>query len=177
MRAGWAAARGLLAGVFGGSTTYVLPTWNVEAFLDTVEKARITATFFVPAVVNMVLAHPGAADRDLSSLTSVRVGGAPISPQRLKDAVEFFGPVVAQGYGIGEMTSVVAGLSSEEVARAAASDAELLQSCGRAMYDTEIRVVDEEGSALPPCGVGEVIVRPRLRARVLGAHRRPGMDA
>ncbi|MFD3652202.1 AMP-binding protein [Streptomyces sp. NPDC058620] len=154
-----ATGMGLLAGVFGGSTTYVLPTWNVEAFLDTVEKERITATFLVPAMVNTVLAHPGAADRDLSSLTSVRVGGAPISPQRLKDAVEFFGPVVAPGYGLGETTSVVAGLSSEEVARAAASDAELLQSCGRAMYDTEIRVVDEEGRALPPRGVGEVIVR------------------
>ncbi|WP_030613863.1 AMP-binding protein [Streptomyces sclerotialus] len=149
----------LLAGVFGGSTTYVLPSWSAEAFLDTVEKERITTTFLVPAMLNMVLAHPDAADRDLSSLTSVRVGGAPISPQRLRDAVEFFGPVVAQGYGLGETTSVVAGLSSQEIAHAVAHDPELLQSCGRATYDTEIRVVDESGRPLPPREVGEVIVR------------------
>lgn len=149
----------LLAGVFGGATTYVLPTWSPQAFLETVEKERITATFLVPAMVTMVLAHPGAAGHDLSSLTSVRVGGAPISPQRLREAVGFFGPVVAQGYGLGETTSVVAGLSSEEIARAVEEDPELLQSCGRACYDTEIRVVDEAGRELGPRVVGEVVVR------------------
>ncbi|WP_405483755.1 class I adenylate-forming enzyme family protein [Streptomyces sp. NBC_00009] len=154
-----ATGMGLLAGVFGGSTTYILPAWNAEAFLDSVEKERITATFLVPAMLNMVLAHPGAAEHDLSCLTSVRVGGAPVSPQRLRDAVALFGPVVAQGYGLGETTSVVAGLSSAETARAVADDPELLQSCGRAMYDTEIRIVDDAGRELGPREVGEVIVR------------------
>ncbi|GAB3210867.1 Acyl-CoA synthetase (AMP-forming)/AMP-acid ligase II [Marinactinospora thermotolerans DSM 45154] len=149
----------LLSGVFGGSTTHVLPSWSPEAFLDTVERERITATFLVPAMLNMVLAHPEAADRDLSSLTSVRIGGAPISPRRLRDAVALFGPVVAQGYGLAETTSVVAGLSREEVARAVAEDPELLRSCGRAAYDTEIRVVDEEGREVAPREVGEIIVR------------------
>ncbi|MFE5111786.1 class I adenylate-forming enzyme family protein [Streptomyces sp. NPDC056663] len=154
-----ATGMGLLAGVFGGSTTYVLPAWSAEAFLDAVEKDRITATFLVPAMLNMVLAHPGVADRDLSSLTSVRIGGAPVSPQRLRDAVALFGPVVAQGYGLGETTSVVAGLTGAEIARAVTDDPELLQSCGRASYDTEIRVVDEAGQELAPRAVGEVIVR------------------
>ncbi|WP_409055538.1 class I adenylate-forming enzyme family protein [Streptomyces sp. SYP-A7185] len=154
-----ATGMGLLAGVFGGSTTHVLPTWSPEAFLAAVEKERITATFLVPAMLNMVLAHPGATGHDLSSLTSVRIGGAPISPQRLRDAVEFFGPVVAQGYGLGETTSVVAGLSGEEIARAVKEDPELLQSCGRASYDTEIRVVDEAGREVAPREIGEVIVR------------------
>ncbi|ANB09044.1 AMP-dependent synthetase [Streptomyces ambofaciens] len=154
-----ATGMGLLAEVFGGSTTYVLPTWSPQGFLETVEKERITATFLVPAMVNTVLAHPGATEHDLSSLTSVRIGGAPISPQRLREAVAFFGPVVAQGYGLGETTSVVAGLSGEEIARAVREDPELLQSCGRATYDTEIRVVDGTGRELGPREVGEVIVR------------------
>ncbi|GAA1934660.1 long-chain fatty acid--CoA ligase [Streptomyces durmitorensis] len=154
-----ATGMGLLAGVFGGSTTYVLPAWSAEAFLDAVEKDRITTTFLVPAMLNMVLAHPGVADRDLSSLTSVRIGGAPVSPQRLRDAVALFGPIVAQGYGLGETTSVVAGLTGAEIAHAVTDDPELLQSCGRATYDTEIRVVDETGQELAPRTVGEVIVR------------------
>ncbi|MGY4274323.1 acyl-CoA synthetase (AMP-forming)/AMP-acid ligase II [Streptomyces sp. M18.1] len=149
----------LLAGVFGGSTTHVLPGWSAQAFLDTVERERITATFLVPAMLNAVLAHPGAADRDLSSLTSVRVGGAPVSPRRLRDAVALFGPVVAQGYGLAETTSVVAGMSGADIARAVTDDPELLQSCGRAAYDTEVRVVDEQGNTLPPREVGEIIVR------------------
>ncbi|MFE1954487.1 AMP-binding protein [Streptomyces sp. NPDC059524] len=149
----------LLANVFAGSATHVLPAWDAGTFLDTVERERITTTFLVPAMVNMVLAHPGADGRDLSSLTSVRVGGAPISPQRLKDAVALFGPVVAQGYGLGETTSAVAALSSQEIARGLAEDPELLQSCGRAVYDTELRIVDDAGRALPAREVGELIVR------------------
>ncbi|MEV7794393.1 AMP-binding protein [Streptomyces sp. NPDC087512] len=160
----------LLAGVFGGSTTYVLPAWSPGAFLDTVERERITATFLVPAMLNTVLAHPGAGHRDLSSLTSVRVGGAPVSPQRLRDAVALFGPVVAQGYGLAETTSVVAGLSGADIGRAVTEDPELLQSCGRAAYDTEVRIVDERGNALPPREVGEIIVRgPDCVRRYWGA--------
>ncbi|MEU6116902.1 AMP-binding protein [Streptomyces sp. NPDC047117] len=149
----------LLAQVFGGATTHVLPAWSPEAFLDTVERERITATFLVPAMLNGVLASPGVADRDLSSLDSVRIGGAPVSPARLRAAVELFGPVVAQGYGLGETTSVVAGIPSADLARAVTEDPELLQSCGRAAYDSEIRVVDEAGRDLPPREIGEIIVR------------------
>ncbi|MFE6726830.1 class I adenylate-forming enzyme family protein [Streptomyces californicus] len=154
-----ATGMGLLAGVFGGSTTHILPAWSAQAFLDAVEKERITTTFLVPAMLNMVLAQPGAVERDLSSLTSVRIGGAPVSPQRLRDAVALFGPVVAQGYGLGETTSVVAAMTSQDIARGVTDDPELLQSCGRAAYDTEIRVADEAGHELGPREVGEVIVR------------------
>ncbi|MGI5170862.1 acyl-CoA synthetase [Spirillospora sp. CA-253888] len=154
-----AAGMNLLAGVFGGATSHILPSWDAEAFFDTVERERITATFMVPIMLNMLLAHPGRAGRDLSSLTSLRVGGAPVSPQRLREAVEAFGPIIAQGYGLGETTSVVAGLSSAEIAHAVGHDPELLASCGRPGFDTEVRVVGEDGRELPPREVGELVVR------------------
>jgi acyl-CoA synthetase (AMP-forming)/AMP-acid ligase II len=154
-----AAGMPLLACVFAGTSIHVLPAWDAEAFLDAVERDRINATFLVPAMLTMLLAHPGLAGRDLSSLTDLRVGGAPVSPQRLRQAVEVFGPVVGQGYGLAETTSVVAGLSGSEIAHAVLADPELLQSCGRAMFDTELRVVDDAGRELAPRQVGEVIVR------------------
>ncbi|MEU9023118.1 AMP-binding protein [Actinomadura sp. NPDC048394] len=154
-----AAGMGLLAGVFGGATAHILPAWDAGAFLDTVERERITATFMVPTMLTMLMAHPGFAERDLSSLTSLRVGGAPVSPRRLREAVAAFGPIVAQGYGLGETTSVVAGLNSAEIADAVENDPELLASCGRAAYDSEIRIVDEDGGELPPREIGEIVVR------------------
>jgi acyl-CoA synthetase (AMP-forming)/AMP-acid ligase II len=149
----------LLAGALGGAASHVLPHWGVEAFLDTLERERITDTFVVPAMLAMLLDHPDTRKRDLSSLVSLRVGGAPISPARLRQAVEVFGPIVSQGYGLGETTSVVAGLSSEVIANAVKDDPELLASCGRAAFDSEIRVVGEDGADLPPRRVGEIIVR------------------
>lgn len=154
-----ATGMGLLAGVFGGSTTHILPNWSAKGFLDTIEQERITATFLVPTMLNMVLSQPDVAERDFSSLTSVRLGGAPVSPQRLREAVELFGPVVAQGYGLAETTSMVAGLSSEDIGTAVREDPELLRSCGRAAFDTEVLVVGDDGAELPPRQVGEIIVR------------------
>ncbi|GAB2742988.1 long-chain fatty acid--CoA ligase [Salinifilum aidingensis] len=154
-----ATGMGLLSGVFGGSTTHILPVWSPQAFLEAVERERITATFLVPAMLTMVLEHPSAADHDLSSLSSVRIGGAPVSPRALREAVALFGPVVAQGYGLAETTSVIAGLTSDEIAHACGEDPELLRSCGRAAYDTEIRVIDDRGAELPPREIGEITAR------------------
>ena len=165
----------LLACVFAGTTVHVLPSWAPDAFLAAIERERIDATFLVPAMLATVLAHPGLDGHDLSSLTDLRVGGAPVSPQRLRDAVAAFGPVVGQGYGLAETTSVVAGLSAAEIARGVTEDPELLQSCGRAGYDTEIRVVDEQGEETEPRQIGEIVVRGPDCVR--SYWREPGLTA
>lgn len=154
-----ASGMGVLACFFRGSTVVVLPAFDVEGYLDVIERERVTTTFLVPAMLNRVLASPTLADRDLSSLRSLTVGGAPVSPTRLREAVAAFGPIVAQGYGQAETTSAITHLSAEEIAHAVESDPELLLSCGRPVFDTEVRVVDDSGSPVPPGVVGEVVAR------------------
>ncbi|MYT74746.1 MULTISPECIES: long-chain fatty acid--CoA ligase [unclassified Streptomyces] len=149
----------LLASLTYGSTVVVLPQWDTELFLSTVERERITATFVVPTMLNMLLAHPRTAATDLSSLKALHVGGAPVAPQRLKEAVETFGPIVVQGYGQVETTSGITVLTRQDVLTGATTDPELLKSCGRPVFDTEVRVVDETGAAVPAGTVGEVIAR------------------
>lgn len=154
-----ATGMGLLAALSRGTAVVVLSRWDVESFLRVIETERITSTFLVPTMLTMVLEHPAAATTDFSTLRCVRVGGAPVSPQRLRQAVEVFGPVLVQGYGQGETTSGVTVLTSEDIAKGIDDDPELLLSCGRALFDTEVRVVGEGGAAVPAETVGEVVVR------------------
>ncbi|MFD7291776.1 long-chain fatty acid--CoA ligase [Streptomyces sp. NPDC059897] len=149
----------LLALLASGATVVVLPRWDAEEFLATVETERISATFLVPTMLGMLLAHPKTATADLSSLRSLHVGGAPVSPQRLREAVEAFGPIVMQGYGQVETTSGITVLTREDVLAGTTTDPDLLLSCGRPVFDTEIRVVDEAGTALPAGSIGEVVAR------------------
>ncbi|MBG6096617.1 class I adenylate-forming enzyme family protein [Nocardioides luteus] len=149
----------ILGCFFRGATVVVLPAFEVEAYLDTLERERVTHTFVVPVMLNLVLASPTLRDRDLSALQSITVGGAPVSPARLREAVEAFGPVVNQGYGQGETTSAITFLSSEDVVRGIESDPELLLSCGRPVYDTEVIVVDEDHNPLPAGEIGEIVAR------------------
>lgn len=151
---------GILATLSRGAAVHVLPKWSVSEFLRVVETEKITATFLVPAMLNMVMAAEEARRADLSSLQSLGIGAAPISPQRLRDAVDLFGPIISQGYGQGETTSGITALTKEDVARGVASDPEILLSCGRPMFDSEVRVVGDDGYApLPPGERGEVVVR------------------
>lgn len=149
----------LLAVLARGATVVILPSFDTERFLRTVESERITTTFVVPTMLTMLMEHPAIADVDLSSLRVLGVGGAPVSPQRLRDAVRVFGPVVVQGYGLGETTSGITVLTTEDVVRGIESDPELLRSCGRPVFDTEVRVVDEAGTPLPAGEIGEIVAR------------------
>ncbi|MEV5610671.1 long-chain fatty acid--CoA ligase [Streptomyces sp. NPDC052225] len=149
----------LLASLAYGSTVVVLPRWDTELFLRTIETERITSTFVVPTMLTMLLAHPATATADLSSLRALHVGGAPVAPQRLREAVETFGPILVQGYGQVETTSGITELTREDILAGTTTDPDLLASCGRPVFDTEVRIVDEAGQTVPAGTVGEVIAR------------------
>jgi acyl-CoA synthetase (AMP-forming)/AMP-acid ligase II len=166
----------LMGTFFAGGCAVVLPRWDAEQFLATIERERATHAFVVPTMVHAVLALPGARNHDLSSLRQLVYGAAPMSPARIREAWDLFGPVLAQGYGCGETTSGVMFLTTEDHRRAlAGEDEELLLSCGRASSEAEVRIVDAEGAEVPDGEVGEIAVRgPDV---VPGYHREPELTA
>ncbi len=142
-----------------GHCNIIKPRFDAEDFLQTVVNEGGTHTYLVPTMINRILALPNKAEYDLSTLKLVRYGAAPISPARLQQAVEFFGPILNQGYGAGEVTSSVTILTEEDHAEAASGREELYSSCGRPLFDTEVKVVDEKGNEMPVGERGEIVVR------------------
>ncbi|MDI3404076.1 acyl-CoA synthetase [Streptomyces cavernicola] len=150
----------LLGIFFAGGCAVVLPRWDAEEFLATVQRERATHAFVVPTMVNTVLALPTARDHDVSSLRQLIYGAAPMSPARIRAAWELFGPVLSQGFGCGETTSGVLFLSTEDHRRAIEDgDEELLLSCGRPLAEAEVRIVDDSGTPVADGEVGEIAVR------------------
>ncbi|WP_406136108.1 acyl-CoA synthetase [Streptomyces sp. NBC_01089] len=150
----------LLGIFFAGGCAVVLPSWDAEGFLATVQQERATHAFVVPTMVNAVLALPDARSYDLSTLRQLIYGAAPMAPQRIREAWELFGPVLSQGYGCGETTSGVLFLSTDDHRRAIeGEDEELLLSCGRPRAEAEVAVVDEHGVPVPDGEIGEIAVR------------------
>jgi acyl-CoA synthetase (AMP-forming)/AMP-acid ligase II len=138
----------------------VLPRWDAGEFLAAVERERATHAFLVPTMVNMVLALPERDAFDRSSLRQLLYGAAPMAPARIREAWEYFGPVLSQGYGCGETTSGVLFLSTEDHRRAIEDgEEELLLSCGRPLAEAEVAVVDEQGRPVPDGEIGEIAVR------------------
>ncbi|MGW8378967.1 long-chain fatty acid--CoA ligase [Streptomyces sp. ODS28] len=145
---------------FAGGCAVVLPRWDAEDFLATVQRERATHAFVVPTMVNALLALPDARAYDTSSLRQLMYGAAPMSPARIRAAWELFGPVLAQGFGCGETTSGVLSLSTEDHRRAIEDgDEELLLSCGRPLAEAEVEIVGEDGTPVTEGEIGEIAVR------------------
>jgi acyl-CoA synthetase (AMP-forming)/AMP-acid ligase II len=142
-----------------GHTNVILSRFDVDMYLSTLQAEKVTQTYLVPTMINRILAAPNRGDYDLSSLKLLRYGAAPISPARLREAVEFFGPILNQGYGAGEVCSSVTLLTEADHALAMNGRPELFSSCGRALFETEVKVVDDEGNALPVGEAGELVVK------------------
>lgn len=154
------------AGVFSfmatlrGGRVVILPRPEPQLLVETIERQRVTELFLPPTVIYALLDLPGIEQRDFSSLRYFLYGAAPMSPEKLRRALEIFGPVMIQGYGQSEAPAAISCLRPEEHfdGEAVASN-ERLSSCGRAFPFTTVSIRDDSDRALPVGAVGEIYVR------------------
>lgn len=149
----------LMPVMFTGACNVIIRRFDVQMLLETIQRERANYTMLVPAMIHMILAHPGVRQYDLSSLKGIFYGAAPISPAVVEQAIELFGPILVQGYGMSETTSFVSILTAGEHLDALKHCPNRLSSCGRPVFDTEVRVVNEEGRDVKTGEIGEIIAR------------------
>jgi len=93
----------------GGMSGWFLPRFDPEAWLTSVASARPVAAFLVPAMVQLLVAHPRFASADLSSLAVVNIGSAPIAAQTLRRlGAKIPSANIMCGYGLTEFGAVTA---------------------------------------------------------------------
>src|SRR5205807_1133566 len=133
-------------------SSLIYDTFDVRAILAAIERERLTHLGGIPTQLIALLDHPDRARRDLSSLRSVLVGGAPAAPSLIRRIQDELGAEVSVRYSsteVGIATASVAGDSPEVVAT----------TVGRATPGVELRIVDEGNHPLPVGATGEVVVR------------------
>ncbi len=138
-----------------GGTIVMLPEYEPEAFIASLQEDRITAYFGAPVSFSLPLARPGGlAGCDFSSVRALFYGGGPIGAelsQRL--AAEYQTDRFFQVYGMTETgPSGTVLYPHEQQAKAG--------SIGRcAQPGVDMRVVDEAGRDVEADGVGEIWLR------------------
>ncbi|MEZ5194276.1 MAG: AMP-binding protein [Nocardioides sp.] len=116
--------------------------------------------FAAPIMVKRLAADPALRGADLSALKTIIYGGAPMYLADLEEALETFGPRLAQIYGQGETPMTITALSMADHAdRDHPRWRERMQSVGSTRTDVEVRVVGEDDRELPAGEEGEVVVR------------------
>ncbi len=138
----------------------ILDHFDPKDLLETIEREKVTATFLVPTMIYILLDYPDLKKYDLSSLRNIIYGASAIAPERLKQAINTFGPIMTQLFGQTEAPMCISALSREEhVVKDPVREKMIFSSAGRPTFHADVRIVDDKGNIVPRGESGEVIVR------------------
>jgi acyl-CoA synthetase (AMP-forming)/AMP-acid ligase II len=135
-----------------GATLITMPRFDVEQFLELIERYRVTATIVVPPIVLALAKHPAVDHADLRSLRFVGCGAAPLGAAVQQAAADRVGCPVLQGWG---MTEMVAGGAIWRL------DTPIVPGAAGMLFPgLDARVVElADGTDLPPGEAGELLIR------------------
>lgn len=159
-----AGGRMCLSVVGQGGTIVVLPRPDPEAILRAIERHHVTRLFLPPTAIYSLLAREDVLQYDYRSLKYFIYGGAPMSLEKLRQAIAVFGPVMSAGYGQTEAPLAIAHFAPEDHfvgsrLGGAIVNGERLASCGRPTRFVEVRILDDGGEPLPTGTSGEIVLR------------------
>ncbi|MHB9801077.1 AMP-binding protein [Pseudomonas sp. MT3] len=148
-----------------GGTVVVVTKPDPALLLGAIPCHRVTELFLPPTVIYRLLDIPGLKESvDFSSLKYFMYGAAPMSVEKLKLAIETFGPVMMGGYGQTEAPASIAFLRPDEHFDSEgriASD-ERLSSVGRPSPLIRCEIMDDNHEILAQGETGEICVRGDL---------------
>jgi long-chain acyl-CoA synthetase len=139
----------LFAAMHAGGASRLMPKFDVDAALESIEKDRATLFVEFPPMLKTLLESAGRKGSDLSSLRHAM--GLDL-PETVKEFEEKTGATYWTGYGQTETTGFIS--FSPYFGRAG--------SAGRANLATEIAIEGEDGSLAAPGATGEIVVRGPL---------------
>ncbi|MFN2492735.1 MAG: 4-coumarate--CoA ligase family protein [Pyrinomonadaceae bacterium] len=140
-------------GLYQGATIVLLPRFDLETFLRTLEKYEVTLAHLVPPIVLALTKDPLVDKFKLPKLKTIFSGAAPLGEELTRACISRLGCEVRQGYGLTETSPVT---------HSSPADPSLVKygSVGVPAPNTECKVIDlETGESLGPKQEGEVCVR------------------
>ena len=146
-----------------GATVVTMPRFDLEGFLEVVERHRVTKAHLVPPIVLALAKDPRVEGRDLSSLSWINSGAAPLSAELADACATRLGCPVVQGYGLTETSPVTHAVPVERAKNRPGS-------IGPPVPGTACKVVDPlSGDDLGPGEDGELCIRgPQVMRGYLG---------
>jgi fatty-acyl-CoA synthase len=138
-----------------GGTVHLLPKFDPERVLATIARERINSTLLVPTMIYVLLDDPRLERTDLSSLELMLYGASPMSPTRLLEALERFGPVFSQFYGQTECHPIAVLHKADHDPK----HPDLFAAAGVPVAGCAVKLFTAEGEAAAPGEPGEIGVR------------------
>jgi len=157
---------GILGTVLSGASLVLQSEFDPVSALDLLERHGVTVHYGVPTVFAAELREQRRQPRDLSTLRIGLVAGAPMAEPLFRQIESEFCPRMLAAYSMTETSSIISvGAADDPLEKR-------MFTAGRPGSGTRIRVLEGDGSELPPESLGEIAVSgPGL---MRGYYRQPG---
>ncbi len=123
---------------------------DIPAFVSTLKKYPFTLFVGLNTLFNALLRNPDFQKLDFSPLHLTSSGGMALTTETANKWKELTGSPITEGYGLTETSPVVCSNQCNAVQYG---------TVGRALPETECKVVDENGNDLPAGEAGELLIR------------------
>jgi long-chain acyl-CoA synthetase len=142
-----------------GCTNVIVPAFEPELVLRTLQDEKVSKALLVPTMINMMVNFPGVVDYDLSKFRKLLYGASPMPEAVIMKALEVIPHVrLYQAYGQTEASPIIT-VMGPEYHTTSGPLAGNLHGAGRAVAGVDLAIFDEAGNSLPAGEVGEVCIR------------------
>lgn len=114
-----------LPSFFLGIENYFLDKFNEEKIISLITKQKINTIFITPSWLNLLIDFC-KYNKIKPKLENIIIGTEYISKEKFKEAIEFFGPIIQEGYGMAEVLPP-------------------LSFTGKPVQGVEVKIVDKKG--------------------------------
>jgi fatty-acyl-CoA synthase len=135
--------------LYTGNKLVMHPRFHPMEMLELIEQEQVTMMVGAPAMVKLMMDVIDIVPRDLSSLKSVGMGGAPVPTQLINATKERLGSDVFNGYGMTEM-GVISMTSADFPIEIQST------TVGRPPAGVAVKIVDEQRRQVPTGQAGEI---------------------
>lgn len=135
-----------------GASVVLMRRFSAEEALSLIEKHRVTIACGVPTQLIKLLQVTSSEQKQASSLKAIFYTGARLAPDAARELMDCFNCPVVGLYGSQDGGIYACGDLRDE------PDV-LAKTSGKLFPDVEVRVVDDNGSDMPPESEGELLFR------------------
>lgn len=138
-----------------GGTLVLFDHFDPDAYMESIQKNKVTRISAIPTVVQMLMDHPDFDKYDLSSLKALSYSTSPMPPALLGQLMSKLRCDYYQTYGMTEMGSIVTVLGKDDHVRGSSR----IYSVGQPMPGCAVKIVGDDGRICSVGDVGEIALK------------------
>jgi acyl-CoA synthetase (AMP-forming)/AMP-acid ligase II len=148
----------IIPAIISGVQNIILDEFEPEKVVWLIDKFKVNTIFLTPGWLNLLLEFCQKKGKRLKSLKKIIVGTDRIQKQKFKEAIDFFSPIIEQGYGMAEALPPIAFLKPKDYFKEGKLIEGRLLSIGKPVKNVKVKI-ESHSNEVKKGEFGEIVIK------------------